>query len=213
MNARERSDRFRDRVRVQDTRPPVRDSQDAPDSRGLLRVFEGIGDALAGEMARVLAPVVVPTLLLVSMSFCTPGDPTFTVPAPFALQFVGSYAADGPSRADWLLQLHRDGSYDFFADSRSERGAFLASPTRELPLSFHGATWMATATAYDGQLHLISDEWTATLRALEPVGPIEALCDATGGRWTDDDPDGATGLYCVCPSPRVYLPSIGGCEL
>ena len=39
----------------------------------------------------------------------------------------------------------------------------------------------------------------------------EAACDATHGKWTDDDPDPASGLFCICPLHEVLVWSAGGC--
>jgi hypothetical protein len=50
----------------------------------------------------------------------------------------------------------------------------------------------------------------ATLDATFPAGG-EDMCDDSGGSWTDDDPDPATGLYCVCEAPKSFIPSLGGC--
>jgi hypothetical protein len=71
--------------------------------------------------------------------------------------------------------------------------------------------WVATVTAYDEALHVVRGGLSSTLRATCAVGPDEALCDATHGAWTDDDVDPATGLYCLCAPPTVYVPSEGGC--
>ena len=50
-----------------------------------------------------------------------------------------------------------------------------------------------------------------TLRLLRPQASDEELCDSTGGKWTDDDPDPATGLYCICRAGTGFIPSSGGC--
>ncbi len=142
---------------------------------------------------------------------------TLTVPAPFALQFVATYVdPHAPAGAVRSLELHRDGSYAALVTGQpaSGVGAFVASAPHQLPLSIDPAMdagWSATITAYDGQLRALYDGHPSTLRAAAPVGPVETLCEATGGAWLDDDVDDATGLYCHCRSPNVYIPSAGGC--
>src|SRR5262249_11765547 len=39
----------------------------------------------------------------------------------------------------------------------------------------------------------------------------EDACDKSGGQFTDDDADPKTGLFCVCPAPKVWLHASGGC--
>ena len=139
-----------------------------------------------------------------------------TAPTPFALQFVGAYEALGvPAGALRWLALQRDGSYEALAQGSSsvEAGAFVAAPALALPLTLTSGqgAWTASITAYDGALYIQRAGVTSTLLAVSPVGPSEALCDATEGEWTDDDADPSTGLYCVCPAPSAYIPSVGGC--
>ncbi len=138
-------------------------------------------------------------------------------PAPFVLQFVGTYAdPSAPSGAVAEVDLGRDGSYraTFNGNSATETGTFHAeSGSLPVTLSFEGtgAPWTGTIQAYDGVIHAAYGATTSTLRASAAVGPNEALCDATGGAWADDEADPTTGLYCVCPAPQEYIPSAGGC--
>ena len=140
-----------------------------------------------------------------------------STPAPFALQFVGLYVSDdAPAGALVALDLRRDGSYEAWRQGAhgSERGAYAATRPHRLPLIFaaaSGALWTATKVAYDDRLTVTGEGATSSLRAITSVGPVEALCDATQGTWLDDDADPATGLYCRCSAPEVYLPSAGGC--
>jgi hypothetical protein len=113
------------------------------------------------------------------------------------------------------LEVDRDGSYEALTDGSSslERGAFVAAPAVALPLTFTfgGGAWTASIAAYDDELHVQRAGVASILYAVSPVGPNEALCDASEGAWTDDDADPSTGLYCVCPSSTAYIPSAGGC--
>ena len=121
-----------------------------------------------------------------------------------------------PAGAVRSLELRRDGSYVVLVTGQAapDVGTFVASASHQLPLSFdsaRGAGWTATVAAYDGTVGVLRDGHPSTLHATGPSGPIEALCDATGGVWQDDDVDEGTGLYCLCPPPNVYIPSAGGC--
>jgi hypothetical protein len=83
-----------------------------------------------------------------------------------------------------------------------------------LRLTFASGVGVFSGTIGDltsGRMTVVIDGAAEELQATSVVGPNEALCDASGGAWTDDDPDPQTGLYCLCPSPRVYVPSAGGC--
>jgi hypothetical protein len=126
-----------------------------------------------------------------------------TPPSAFMLQFTGTY------QGAQQLELRPDGTFV----AGAERGRFHASAARrELPLSIqlrgHQHTWTATIDAYDGKLHVAK---AATLQLVRPATSDEELCDSTRGQWTDDDPDPATGLYCICPAPARFIPSLGGC--
>jgi hypothetical protein len=124
-------------------------------------------------------------------------------PSAFMLQFTGTY------QGSEQLELRPDGTFA----TGAERGRFHAPPTRrELPLSIQlrgrQHTWTATIDAYDGKLHIARG---VTLQLVRPATSDEELCDSTRGQWTDDDPDPATGLYCICLAPERFIPSLGGC--
>jgi hypothetical protein len=128
---------------------------------------------------------------------------------------VGTYRNQGAG-AVRALTLDRGRFIAEVAGRRSpERGLALASRAISLPFTFHlfaaGERWRATVEAYDRVLHVERNGASFALVADGIVGPDETLCDATGGRWTDDDPDPTTGLYCVCSGGRSYIPSAGGC--
>ena len=141
---------------------------------------------------------------------------------PFALQFVGTYrdgaASHAPAGTVTALDLHRDGTFSatVAGSATPETGTFVAAAVTALPLiliftASSGATWSAEVIDYDGNLQVTDAGRTSTFAADGTVGPSETLCDATGGSWRDTDADEATGLYCVCPAPKLYLPSAGGC--
>jgi hypothetical protein len=128
-------------------------------------------------------------------------------PAAFALQFAGTYLGDG---ALTRLELQADGTYLATRDGRSERGRFFVAHQKALPLALFLArplAHQAAITAYDGRLHM-GDQLLVLQR---PSASDEDLCGASGGAWTDDDPDPLTGLYCVCRAPAAFIPARGGC--
>ena len=154
-------------------------------------------------------------LLFVSIAAACGGEPEASsdaaelAPAPtaFALQFTGSYLGAG---AFTRLVLHPDGGWTGQRGGRSLRGRYLASTPRALPLTFQltgAATLRCEVAAYDGRLQCGRE----ALRLQRPATSDEDLCASTGGRWTDDDPDPATGLYCVCGAGLAFLPAAGGC--
>jgi hypothetical protein len=131
-------------------------------------------------------------------------------PSPFTLQFTGRY--EGAE----VIELRRDGTYVAITKAGCEQGRFSSAPAqRTLPLEIrlrpHGRAWKAVVDAYDGRLRLLRGGAPETLQLLRPQKSDEELCDATHGRWTDDDPDPATGLYCVCPAGTSFIPGKGGC--
>jgi hypothetical protein len=131
-------------------------------------------------------------------------------PSPFTLQFTGRY--EGAE----VIELRRDGSYVAITSGGCEQGRFSSTPAqRTLPLEIrlrtHGRAWKAVVDAYDGKLRLLRSGAPQTLQLSRPQKSDEELCDSTHGRWTDDDPDPATGLYCVCPAGKTFIPGKGGC--
>jgi hypothetical protein len=127
-------------------------------------------------------------------------------PSAFTLQFTGRYQGAPPLAA---LELRRDGT---FAAADGEQGRFYSPPgRRKLPLQIllrsRERSWTAVVDAYDGKLRTAEE----TLLLARPQQADEDLCDSTGGHWTDDDADPATGLYCVCGPGSWFIPSSGGC--
>ncbi len=131
-------------------------------------------------------------------------------PGPFTLQFTGRY--EGAE----VIELKRDGSYFALTRAGVEQGHF-SSPAaqRTLPLEIrlrsHGRSRKALVDAYDGKLRVLRGPEPESLQLSRPQASDEELCDQTGGQWTDDDPDPATGLYCVCPAGAAFIPAKGGC--
>jgi hypothetical protein len=131
-------------------------------------------------------------------------------PGPFTLQFTGRY--EGAE----VIELRRDGSYVAITSAGCEQGRFSTQPSqRKLPLELRlhtrGRVWKAVVDAYDGKLRAVHGSSSESLQLERPHTSDEELCDATHGQWTDDDPDPATGLYCVCPAATSFIPSQGGC--
>jgi hypothetical protein len=136
------------------------------------------------------------------------------VPIPQVLQYVGAYEGNG---AFSRLELRRDGTFVAVVDGVRKAGRFEGprAPASVLKLAFvtRGLSFSATVPGDwtpKQRLTVTRAGQTQTLTSAWDAGN-EAMCDATGGRWTDDDPDPATLLYCVCTSPEAYIPSLGGC--
>ena len=126
------------------------------------------------------------------------GEADATALSPFTMQFTGGYVGS------YKLLLRRDGTYQL----GSEHGRFRAPRAQKsLPLALQLGARTATIEAYDGKLHVGAD----TLQLQRPPYADEDLCDSTHGRWTDDDADPATGLYCICPPREHFIPASGGC--
>lgn len=145
-------------------------------------------------------------------------DVSIEKPIPLVLQFVGSYSSDGSDPGGLSsVELRRDGTYSAsFDDGSREDGAFNANRTVSWPInvrltSWDGHQWRAQITGYDQKLVVAIDGDSGSLTADATVGPDEAICDQSGGTWSDDDADPKTGLYCVCPDGSSYIPSQGGC--
>jgi hypothetical protein len=131
-------------------------------------------------------------------------------PSPFTVQFTGRY--EGAE----VIELRRDGSYVAITAAGCEQGRFSSPPAQhtlplELRLRTHGRAWKAVVDAYDGKLRLLRGGPAKTLQLSRPPKSDEELCDSTHGVWRDDDPDPATGLYCVCPAGTAFIPGKGGC--
>ena len=153
---------------------------------------------------------------------------------PLALQYVGLYAwqPNTPGGDIQTLEIRRDGTYRAHwamdEEGIDETGTIhvnFGNPEDGpgYPVVFH-LTDAAKKTPVDPLTATISDPGTNKIHlkltvektefdlvATKPVGPDESICDDSHGSWTDDDADPATGLYCVCPKKKVYIPSAGGC--
>jgi hypothetical protein len=102
--------------------------------------------------------------------------------------------------------------------TKVETGSFFAvghltgNPSDDtLHLVTTGLAWTASIEGYSSKIQLTRSGHVTHATASGNVGPNESVCDASGGSWTDDDADAATGLYCVCPTGTAYIPSAGGC--
>jgi hypothetical protein len=140
-------------------------------------------------------------------------------PIPFVLQYVGEYDGDGSGDFDWVV-LRRNGTFAASIDGRVERGSYVGpkAPASPLKVVFvaHGDTFSAIvaddyaqrpprstlAITHYGRSEKVTSAFAAS---------DENMCDSSGGSWTDDDADPKTGLFCVCPGRKVYIPSLGGC--
>jgi len=174
-----------------------------------------------------MRPSPLPWLLLCvpacsSASASAQSAPEPVSPDPVLMQYVGEY--DAPSGAGLTrLTLHVNGTFDATSDGRAVSGTFVASgsdATTGTTASLDGVdtsgsrVTFRTVTASGGpvriEITVVGALGDATLTAPWLAGD-ENMCDATGGRWTDDDPDPSTGLFCVCSKGDLYLPSRGGC--
>jgi hypothetical protein len=140
-------------------------------------------------------------------------------PIAQVLQFVGAYTGDGHVQS---LELRRNGTFVAHIDGVRKTGKFegphAASATNGpvgLALLTHGEVFHATIPAeWSEYQHIDVTRGGATETLASPwKAGTESMCDDTGGAWTDDDPDPDTGLYCLCASPKAYIPSLGGCVL
>lgn len=140
-------------------------------------------------------------------------------PIPFVLQYVGEY--DGEGRVESLV-LDRHGKFSLRMDGRVRHGSFYGPSRVPSPLAPPSLVLVTTgeriaaqvdadaAWKAHGTIDVTIDGVTERLTATWGAGG-EATCDATGGTWTDDDADPATGLYCVCGAGKSFIPSFGGC--
>ncbi len=134
-------------------------------------------------------------------------------PIPEVLQYVGAYEGGGTVSA---LELRRDGTFTATIDGARCSGRYEGphAPTTAVKIAFiaHGEAFSATVPEWSEKQRLVVTRagHVETVTSAWKAGS-EQICDDSGGAWTDDDPDPATGLYCVCASPLQYIPSLGGC--
>ncbi|HVY45799.1 MAG TPA: lamin tail domain-containing protein [Minicystis sp.] len=135
--------------------------------------------------------------------------------SPFALQAIGSFTA--PSGPVTALVMREDGTYTATVEGAVESGTFTADATvKAYPLTYvfdgggHRPAWHATIEDWQHALHVAVLDASGTLTGYPDS---EAQCDDSGGSWTDDDADAATGLFCICTAPKVLIWSAGGCTL
>ena len=139
-------------------------------------------------------------------------------PIPFVLQYVGTYEpkADGGDLA--ALELRRNGKYvATLSDGSVEHGSWRGPskiPTGGdfvIKLFTTGFAWSATvSTAWGANMTIDRGDGPEAFVPTYALG-TEDMCDSTGGSWTDDDADPKTGLFCVCPAKKSFIPSAGGC--
>jgi len=137
------------------------------------------------------------------------------------MQYVGEYDLVG-SGSLTQLTLHVDGTFEASVAGHTTTGTFLAVGAETAAevqallvtadtgstATFQGTPLSAGPSRY--QVNVEGGLGRASLAAPWVAGD-ESECRATGGAWTDDDPNPATGLYCRCPAADLYLPSRGGC--
>ena len=133
-------------------------------------------------------------------------------PSPYALQAAGIYE-NGDTRAGALtsIDLHPDGTYAAVWNSGfHQSGRYTAAASRVNPLPL---TMRSGSHSWAAQVNVITGALSSGSATLQVRGGVmsEGACDTTAGSWTDDDADVATGLYCVCPAPKVLIWSAGGC--
>ena len=151
----------------------------------------------------------------------TAPSPSPVAPGPFLLQFVGEYDAHA---AGGLTQvaLHVDGTFDATVAGNAMSGTFVSSGDPHEPSAIlrdsdghaSSASFAATASrrGVPAQVTVAIAGALGTASLVSPwIAGGETMCDATAGKWTDDNPDPATGLYCRCDSAAIFLPSRGGC--
>ena len=139
-----------------------------------------------------------------------------TKPIPYVLQYVGEYDGNGKGSFDWLV-LRRTGTFVGSVDGVTKSGRFYGpkKPTDPLKITFvtRGEhPWTGVISGWATNATMVMTRNGATETVVSPwLNGNESMCDATGGAWADDDAAKATGLYCGCVAPKVYIPSLGGC--
>ena len=141
-------------------------------------------------------------------------------PIAFVRQFVGTYYPNDLQADVQALELRATGRYKVtFLDGSIETGSLRGptKPTTPLKIVFLTSGLMFTGVVANGYgtspttLTIKRDGSDTVLVLDRPAVADESLCDDSGGSWTDDEADPSTGLYCVCPSPKSFIPSEGGC--
>jgi hypothetical protein len=144
-------------------------------------------------------------------------DLTAMAPPPYVLQYVGRYERSADGDVDSVV-LKRDGTFTATVATMAKHGVFVGPREPKDPLVvslvMHGDYVRGTVRAnWEEMGYEIDVEHygaKTTLHSTFPAGG-EDMCDDSGGSWTDDDPDPATGLYCACPQSQAFIPSLGGC--
>src|SRR5262249_20649113 len=115
---------------------------------------------------------------------------------PFALQWIGAFASD--TEPVTALDLRRDGTYSAPVNGAKQQGSFTGTSAGVYSMDggSSGAGWTATVAPWSGNLTVTVGSSSTEVLAGHPA--LEDACDATGGLWTDDDVDPATGLFCIC---------------
>ncbi len=138
------------------------------------------------------------------------------------MQYVGEYDATGASGLSQLT-LHVNGTFEATTAAGSTAGTFVATTAsaQQVEAMFQDTDGNASAATFRpmpssaggpprAEVQVAGILGNGTLVA-PWVGGDESMCRASGGKWTDDDADRGTGLFCECPSADLYLPSRGGC--
>lgn len=142
-------------------------------------------------------------------------------PIPYVLQYVGQYNGAPGASVSWIA-MRRTGTFAAMVNGVIRTGVYYgpkapADPLKivfvmsgERPWTGVISGWQPyekmtlTRTLYNGttKTEVVTAKWW---------NGNETMCDETGGNWTDDDADPATGLFCVCPTGQTWIPAYGGC--
>jgi hypothetical protein len=176
----------------------------------------------ASEMKRAILPLALVVAACGGNSndagtSASEDDLTATAPTPYVLQYVGRYERSADGDVDSVF-LKRDGTFTATIATTAKHGVFVGPREAKDPLVvslvMHGDYVRGTVRANweEMRYEIDVDHYgrKTTLYSAFPAGG-EDMCDDSGGAWTDDDPDPATGLYCVCPEAQAFIPSLGGC--
>jgi hypothetical protein len=136
------------------------------------------------------------------------------------LEYTGRYN-DVPGGDFGSVVLHRDGTFTRFDPhlgvsaglNYSGPSAPESSGTAALPLKLDrlAATVGPDSTFHHALLVVTLNDGSKRTLTSDFVLVGETACDNTGGEWTDDDADPKTGLFCLCPKPKMWLHASGGC--
>jgi hypothetical protein len=134
-----------------------------------------------------------------------------TAPRPYVVQFAGVYES-----AERSVELKPDGHVLVVTGGIAKEGRFeeetIDAEQPRLVLFFADETVDAVVSRGADRHELTLERPGAAEHLISSTqASTEAMCEASGGTWRDDDRDPATGLDCTCASGSRYIPSEGGC--